>query len=154
MQSLKALFDEAERKSREASSATARATAAIQSSFVRLLPPGTVFDLRDRRNRDFPDYLRSVKTIGGKDHGSQIFRIEQITQVRFDPSCPELATWEANAVAISEKTGKDLDGRVAHSLSNRGKCVSITGALCIAHSPDETVDEQIARMISMFEKEK
>lgn len=150
MQSLKALFDEAENKSREASAATARATAAIQSAFVRLLPPGTVFDLRDRRKRDFPDYLRSVKTIGGKDHGSQIFRIEQITQVRFDPTRPELATWEANAMAISEKTGKDLDGRVSHSLSNRGKCVCITGTLCIAHSPEETVDEQIARLLSML----
>lgn len=136
MISLKDLVDEAARKSREASDATARATKAIEAAFARLLPPGFVFDLRDRRMRDFPGYLRSVKTIGGKDHGSHIFRIEQVTRVRFNPTCPELSTWEAHATAISEKTGKDLDGRVAHSASNRGQRVCIAGTLGIAHHPD------------------
>lgn len=140
------LLVEAESKSREASLATARATEAIHSAFARILPPGSIIDLRDRPNRDTPDYLRSVKTIAGKDHGSHIFRIEQITRIRFDPTCPELSKWEANATAISEKTGKDLDGRVAHALSNRGKCVCITGPLFLPRATDETLDEQVARL--------
>lgn len=128
-----------------------RVEEALNASLNKLLPVGTVFNLNDRRNRDFPEYLRSVHTIGGKDHGSKIFRIEEITRVNFDPHNPELATWEANATAISEKTGKDLNASVAHSSNNHGKFVRIAGSLCVLKSPDETIESQLARMIDNFD---
>ena len=145
------LIHDAKQKAAEADAAILLASEALKTSLAELLPVGTVFNLNDRRSRGFPEYLRSVHTIGGKDHSSKIFRIEEITRVIFDPRNPELATWEAKATAISEKTGKDLNARVAHSANNHGTFVMIAGSLCVTTSPDEPIESQLARMIETFE---
>lgn len=147
MTALLDLINEAKKRTAEADLATACAANAMKDSLEKLLPAGTVFNLRDRTKRNFPEYLRSVRTIGGKDHGSKIFRIEQINLVILDPRNAELASWEADATAISEKTGKDLDGSVAHSANNRGRFVRIAGSLCVSRSPEESTEDQIARML-------
>ena len=152
MQKLSDLIRQAKQKAVEAQEARMRVEEALYASINTLLPVGTVFNLNDRRSRDFPEYLRSVHTIGGKDHGSKTFRIEEITRVIFDPRNPELATWEAKATAVSEKTGKDLNARVAHSANNHGTFVRISGSLCVTTSPDEPIESQLARMIETFER--
>lgn len=150
MPKLSDLIQEAKQRAFEADEAEVRVTKALKSSLENLLPAGTVFNLNNRRDREFPEYLRSVRTIGGKDHGSKIFRIEEITQVLFDPRNPELSTWEANATAISEKTGKDLNASVAHSANNHGTFVRIAGSLSVTTSPDESIEAQLERMIRTF----
>lgn len=151
MHMLSDLIQQAKQKALEADEAQARAAEALKSSLENLLPAGTVFNMNDRRDKGFPEYLRSVHTIGGKDHSSKIFRIEEITQVLFDPRNPELATWEANATAISEKTGKDLNASVAHSANNHGTFVRIAGSLSVTTSPDESIEAQLERMIRTFD---
>ena len=149
MQNLHDLLADAQRKEQEARSARDAAEAAIKAALDRLLPPGAVIDLRVRRG--LPEYLMRVKTIGGKDHGTRIFRIEKIARILFDAMRPELAQWEANAIPISEKTGKDMDGRVSHALNNRGNVVRICGHISVEQGPDEHPDAQMARMLAMLE---
>lgn len=147
---LKDLIDDAERKTLVADAATDAARRAIHAAMERLLPPGTVIDLRDPA-RERPEYLVMVKTLAGKDHGTRVFRIERITSVRFDAIRPELTKWEADATPISEKTGRDMNGSVAHSANSRGSAVRIAAPIVIERGFDEKTVDQAARMLALLD---
>lgn len=145
---IKHIIDDAKRKTREAIAARDSARSAIFQSVKRLMPPGTVIDLRNVRN--LPEHLRLVKTVAGRDHGTRIFRIERITTIGLDSLHPELATWEADAIPISEKTGKDMDGSVAR---RNGKAVRLCGSITHQHEHglDEPSESQLARMVALLD---
>lgn len=151
MQNLKNLFEDAKRKAREAAEASDAAAAAVKDALDRLMPPGTVIDRRSLRG--LPDHLLRVQTVGGRDHGTHVFRIERITNVSFNPTHPELTEWHAEATPISERTGKDMDGTVAHAVNGRHKTVRICGNISVEHGPDEHPDAQVARMLDILAQE-
>ena len=147
---LKNLIDDAERKTTVANAAAAAARLAIHTAMERLLPPGTVIDLRDPA-RERPEYLCLVRTLSGNDHRTRVFRIDRLVSVRFDALRPELTEWEADATPISEKTGKDMSGRVAHSTNQRGGAVRIGAPIVIERGFDEKTVDQAARMLALLE---
>ena len=144
---LRELIHQADAKKREADEAIAQVTRYMHAAVERLLPAETVIDLREQQT----EHLMRVKTMAGKDHGTRIFRIVRVTGVQFSPAHPELARWEANAIPVSEKTGKDLDGSVAHAVSNRGKAVRLVGDLSVSHGPDEPFEVQLGRLIQLID---
>jgi hypothetical protein len=100
----------------------------------KLLAPGTVIKL-DAHPR--PEYLLNVRTMSGSDRGTKTFRIVNVTHVSAYPYAPELSTWHATAVPISEKTGKDMSG-ATHGVSS-SETVSIQGDLACPMR-DDVVD--------------
>lgn len=147
---LQDLINIAAEQSRAAQAASDAAADAIQAAMQRLLPPGTVIDLRVPKG--LPEYLILVRTAAGRDHGTRVFRIEQFAGVSFNPLQPELAKWFAYATPISEKTGKDMDGRAPHAVSRHGKTVRIAGDISVDRDLEEPLDERLARMIAMLER--
>lgn len=109
------------------------------------MPHGTIIDLRDPRR------AVAVKTIAGSDHGTRVFRIEKIRSVDFNPLFPELTRWIADATPMSEKTGKDMNGLVAHSLNPRGAFVTLRGDLVLEHGCDEAPGDMLERLIQLLE---
>lgn len=105
----------------------------------KLLPVGTVIN---RMERGRPEYLRQVKTMLGRDHGTNVFRIEEPILIEVDPDRPSSATWSTYATPISEKTGKDMSGMPGNS-RNRSEHVKLVGSVFLDTS-DLTGEAYIA----------
>ena len=65
-----------------------------------------------------PEHLMTVRTVRGNDRGTKTFRIVEVTHVTAYPYAPELSTWSAIAVPISEKTGNEMRGTTSSTDSS------------------------------------
>lgn len=106
--SVKAVFDNALAAHEAAAKAKEAMAALMLSAFQKLLPPGTIIDLRYSKGNPPPDHMIRVRTMSGNDRGTKLFRVVKVVYVEASPIHPELSTWVCDAVPISEKTGKDM----------------------------------------------
>lgn len=120
----------------------------LLASLERLVPAGTVIDLR---SWDLPPHLASLKTISGTDRGTHIFRIEQVVGVQANATTPTLSHWTCDAVPVSETTGKDM-------LASAGKrntglaAVHMRGTLSRAFAMDmkKSMVDELDRMVTLL----
>lgn len=101
---LLATAEAADKANREAMAALREA---LQRLGDRLLPVGSVIDLRQR---PLPEHLATVKTIRGNARGSHKFQIAEAPQIEISIHHFELATWSCEAFPLSEKTGLPMSG--------------------------------------------
>lgn len=140
---VRALFDAAAEKQREADRAR-DALGAVMLRAMRLrLPSGTIVKLNAR---PLPEYLLCVRTVSGNDRGTKTFRIEEVTGVDVNAASPELSTWRCTAVPISEKTGKDMSG-ASHGPDSRST-VRLQGDMgCML--PDDAGEATANRLVKL-----
>lgn len=133
----------------EAAAESKKAMAAVMlRAFQAILPPDTVLDLRFSRENLPPAHLSKVRTMRGNDRGTKLFRIVNVVAVEPDPRYPDLSTWIADAVPISEKTGKDMSG-CSHGADSR-ETVRLHGSVgCNIGRDDEPADAAVARVIDL-----
>lgn len=148
-QSFQNLIDTAQQRQRESDAANAALNAALLRAMQALLPPGIVIDLRDARNT--PSYACIVRTTAGNGRGTHVFRIERVTGVEINPNYPDRACWMAKATPISEKTGKDMAGSVAYTVSTRGPLVDLIGEIIPASRFDETPESSMKSLVKLVE---
>lgn len=155
----KALFYDAEQKAIQAKIASNAAADAIKNALLNAVPPGSIINLTRSQGNKLPDYLvslrlssGSLRLSSGKTHGTSVFRVERLLSVDFNATHPDLTTWSCAVTPISEKTGKDMNGGVAHSLSNIGNGVVLKGQVVCEHTPDEDVKTIVNRLLDFVEK--
>lgn len=108
------MFADAKAK-HEAAQAAKRAMATMMlSAFQKLMPAGFILDLRFSKETPPPAHLWRVRTMRGNDRGTKVFRIVNVVTVDADPMNPSLSAWIADAVPVSEKTGKDMKASSGH----------------------------------------
>ena len=105
------------------------AEAQIGALMNRLLKPGMTIQRKIRGN---PYWLQRVTTIRGNDRGTNTFVIVSLVAVAINPSHPELSTWSCEAIPISEKTGKPMDGS-SHGADGNKPTVRLTGDIAVDH---------------------
>lgn len=131
---IKSIFDTARVTDRAAAAAREALAQAVLAAMRVVLAPDTVIKLGAP---PVPEHLLNVRTISGHDRGTKTFRIVEVTRVTVYPYAPELSTWYATAVPISEKTGKDMSG-ATHGVS-RDATVSLEGDV-VCPMLDDVVD--------------
>jgi hypothetical protein len=142
-EAIKGIFDAAEAKRREADEARKALAEVMLNAMRNLLPAGTMLKLDQR---PLPEWLVHVRTMSGNDRGTRTFRIVNVLTVDADASAPELSKWIAEAVPVSEKTGKDMSG-ATHGGNSRGT-VRLHGNMgWLAH--DEPVEASRDRIIAL-----
>lgn len=146
----KAVFDAAYTAHLEAKRTRDALALALTHVFRKLLPEGTVIDLRRGRDDPPPDYMARVRTLAGNDRGTLVFRIVKVLYVDVDARTPELSTWVADAVPISEKTGKDMKATAGGRASRT--TVRLHGNVTISHGPDEAPALQRERLFAYIEE--
>ncbi len=113
---IKAIFEAAAAKRREADAARTALAAVMLQAMRTLLPAGTMLKLDQR---PLPEWLVHVRTMSGNDRGTRTFRVVNVLTVDADATAPELSKWICEAVPVSEKTGKDMSG-ATHGGNSRG----------------------------------
>lgn len=144
------IFDTARIKAEEASIARETMASALLQVFQKIMPPGTILDLRFGRHNPPPIYLSHVRTLRGNDRGTKVFRIVKVVAVDATPSHPDFSTWIADAVPISEKTGKDMLASSGHSAGHA--TVRLHGQASCGEHPDEDPGEPVRRLIELIAK--
>ncbi|MBK3780428.1 hypothetical protein G3A43_09335 [Paraburkholderia aspalathi] len=102
---VKVILQDATDKRRAADQARDAMAAVLLRAMQKLLPPGTMLDLKQRR---LPEYLIRVKTMSGNDRGTRKFKVVSVVRVDADPAYPDLSKWVCDAIPVSEKTGKEM----------------------------------------------
>lgn len=142
------LLQAAQFAQREADRLTESLVAAIKSELAQALRPGAQISLR--RERGMPMFLQDVKTIRGADRGTQLFRLAGHVTIDMMPNRLSEAKWEASAVPISEKTGKDMSGR-SHGANSRD-VVRLRGSIfplfMEAHPDDARLLQMLAESVT------
>jgi hypothetical protein len=144
-QDIKDIFENACAAQAIADAATNALGARMLSAMKAVLSSGTVINLRQR---PIPEYLLCVRTLKGNDRGTRTFRILEVTQVQVNASNPELSRWEATAIPISEKTGKDMSGTTASS--NVGSSVTIYGDMGYMFESDADGRASFERLVNFL----
>lgn len=118
----------------------------------KLLPSGQVIDLSPEGGaKALPAYLLRVNTVSGNDRGTKRFRIEEVLSVEPDARSPDLSRWNATAVPISEKTGKDMGAGTGRSAGRATVC--LRGSMGCEHGLDEPVEKATERVIELVEQQ-
>lgn len=129
-----------------AADASARALEQVlHQALCRLVPPGTVVDLRDR---NLPSFLTTLKTVHGADRGTHVFRIERINGVALRAHTPTISQWSCDAVPISEATGQDMRATAGNSRGGSRTTVSMSG-----HLSQDRLGESLAKEMERMLKE-
>lgn len=132
----------------DAAMAAKKAMAAVMlRAFQSIMPSGTVLDLRFSRENLPPAHLSRVRTLRGNDRGTKVFRIVNVVSVEADPVHPDLSKWIADAVPISEKTGKDMKG-TSHGADSR-ETVRLHGSVGCEIGLDEPTEKSVSRVIDL-----
>jgi hypothetical protein len=140
---LTALFDRAA-ETQAAADACAKALAqTLTTALRRLVPVGTIVDLRER---NLPAFLATLKTTHGADRGTRIFRIVEVNGVTVRANTPTISQWGCEAVPISETTGQDMRATAGNSRSGARATVSMSGYLSQDY-PNETLEAEMNRLI-------
>lgn len=132
---VQAIFEDAVVKHDAAAQAKRTMAAVMLRAFQNLLPAESILDLRFSRENPPPAHLVRVRTMRGNDRGTRVFRIVNVVAVEADPVHPDLSTWIADAVPISEKTGKDMLASSGH-IAGR-ETVRLHGRVGVEFHPDE-----------------
>ncbi|MEX3984087.1 hypothetical protein AB4Y45_34600 [Paraburkholderia sp. EG287A] len=139
---VKAIFQQADQKRREADAASDAMAAVLLQAMRKILPEGTVIELN---RRPVPEYLLHVRTLSGNDRGTRTFRVVNVVAVDVDPTRPELSKWMCDAVPVSERTGKDMKGSTHSRSSDTVRLHGDVGYLGI----DESIEASRDRLVSM-----
>ena len=140
---LKQMLADAE-KAQAAADASAQALEKVlHEALCRLVPEGSVIDLRDRQ---LPSCLSSLKTTHGADRGTHVFRIVRINGVSLRARTPTVSQWSCEAVPISETTGQDMRATAGNSRGGSRTTVTMTGYLSHDRLGD-SLDAEMERMI-------
>lgn len=141
---INAIFDTARVADRAAATAREALAQAMLQAMRNLLPAGTVIKLG---TRPLPEYLLGVRTMSGHDRGTKTFRIVSVTHVVACPYAPELSTWSAEAVPVSEKTGKDMSA-ATHGVGS-GATVTLHGNMGCTMLDDIKETSALDRLITL-----
>jgi hypothetical protein len=147
---IKAIFDDAEAKHDAAAQARDALAAIMLAAINKLVPPGTVLDLRFGRSKP-PGHLARVSTMSGNDRGTKVFRVVKVLSVDAKPGSPELSTWTCEAVPISEKTGKDMLASTGHYSGKQ--TVRLSGSMSVEWGSDEAPQAAVERVVELVTKE-
>lgn len=142
-----AIFEEAKEKHLAATHARKEMASVMLRAFQRLISSGSVLDLRFSKENPPPPYLARVRTMRGNDRGTKVFRIVNVVAVEVDPIHPDLSTWIADAVPISEKTGKDMKASTGHG--NNQDTVRLHGNVGCEFNLDEPTSAAANRVIDL-----
>lgn len=111
-----------------------------------MLPSGRIVDGRDKHK--LPEHLRDIHVRAGNAHGTRVFKFWRVRHVVVDPVNVALSTWCCDAVAINEKTGKMMNGKMkGHHLSEMTGLVTLEGHFVQTCYSEEPVEEANARML-------
>lgn len=75
-----------------------------------MVAPGKVVDLRLKNK--LPEYFRNLRVVSGNARNSRVFKIFRLRGIDVEPGRLFNSTWTCNAVAVSEKTGKPMNGNL------------------------------------------
>jgi hypothetical protein len=117
------LVDLAKKAQSRADAAREQLADVILEGLRREIPRGSIIDLRQHGALKNRPYLWGLRTVGGNDRGTKIFRVEQILSVEVNVAHLPLSKWFCEAVPVSEKTGKDMAATVAKSYGHNSKTV-------------------------------
>ena len=131
---INAIFATARITDRAAAAAREELARVLLQTMRTVLAPDTVIKLD---TRPAAEHLLNVRTMSGSDRGTKTFRIVEVTHVSACPYAPQLSTWHATAVPISEKTGKDMSG-ATHGVAS-STTVTLQGDL-VCPMLDDVVD--------------
>lgn len=143
-QEIKSVFATARITDRAAAAAREELSRVMLATMRKLLAPGTVIKLG---TQPLPEHLLNVRTMSGSDRGTKTFRIVEVTRVSACPYAPELSNWHADAVPISEKTGKDMSA-ATHGVSS-GTTVTLQGDLVCPMLDDVVDSSALDRLIAV-----
>jgi hypothetical protein len=146
-QEINSVFATARITDRAAAAAREELSRVMLATMRKLLTPGTVIKLD---TQPLPEHLLNVRTMSGSDRGTKSFRIVEVTHVSAYPYAPELSNWHAEAVPISEKTGKDMSG-ATHGVSSRAT-VSLQGDLVCPMLDDIVYSRAVDRLMALVAK--
>lgn len=141
---INSIFDTARVTDRAAAAAREALAQVLLQTMRNLLKPDTVIRLDAR---PLPEYLLTTRTMSGHDRGTKTFRIVRVTRVNACPYAPELSTWSAEAVPVSEKTGKDMSG-ATHSVAS-GATVTLDGDMGCPMLDDILGTSSLARLLNL-----
>lgn len=147
---IQAIFSAADAAQKEAALTKKAMAAVLLQAFQRLMPPGTLLDLRFSRENPPPAYLTRVRTLQGNDRGTKVFRIVNVVAVDAEPGYPDLSTWIADAVPISEKTGKAMLASTGRS-SGR-ETVRLHGNVGCEYGAEEAPTASASRVLDLLAK--
>ncbi|WP_454909657.1 hypothetical protein [Variovorax gossypii] len=104
---------------------------ALEPLFVRTLSAwlhaGVVIDIHDRSGKQ-PRCLWIVRVGSGNARGASTFRIVGAPSVMVDPRGePSFSEWSVRAVAISNKTGREMNGNTPNRRTTIDGSVTLTG---------------------------
>lgn len=116
-------FPEVASRAKEAEVAAREAEADLHRCLLfaarMMITPGKVVDLRLKNK--LPEHFRNLRVVSGNARGSRVFKIFQLRGVDVEPGRLFNSTWTCDAVAVSEKTGKPMNG----NLMLRGNFVQV-----------------------------
>ena len=141
---INSIFATARITDRAAAAAREALSTAMLQAMRNLLPVDKVIKLDAR---PLPEYLLNVRTMSGHDRGTKTFRIVRVTHVIACPYAPELSTWSAEAVPVSEKTGKDMSA-ATHG-ANARDTVTLDGDLVCPMLDDITDTLALDRLMAL-----
>lgn len=101
-----------------------------------MITPGRVVDLRLKNK--LPEHFRNLRVVSGNARGSRVFKVFQLRGVDVEPGRLFNSTWTCDAVAVSEKTGKPMQG----NLRLRGNFVQV------GNFSDDALIEAEARLLA------
>ena len=119
------LLRDAEQKEKAAEHAWVEVKKVVEEMLANIMSTGSVIDVRRDTGVPLPDHLVMVRTIGGRDFGTTRFRIESKPIVELRKHGVEMSQWTCEATPISEKTGRDMNGRESSPVF-RGKRRTVT----------------------------
>lgn len=95
-------------------------------ALFQLIPTGTEININQIDN-DTPTYLTTIKILKGNSRGTPLFRIKNLLRVDLNLDHPYLSQWYADAIPVSMKSGKDMNGRSGNSRLLDGEAVRLVG---------------------------
>lgn len=144
---ISSIFATARITDRAAADAREALASAMLLTMRNLLAPGTIIKLDAR---PLQEYLLNVRTMSGNDRGTRTFRIVEVTGVCACPYAPELSSWHAEAVPVSEKTGKDMSG-ATHAVAS-GATVRLHGDMGCTMLDDIKETTALDRLVALVAK--
>lgn len=147
LQDVRAVFADAKAKHEAAQSAKRAMESLVLNAFQQLMPTDFILDLRFSKDNPPAAHLGRVRTMRGNDRGTEIFRVVKVVAVDADPMNPSLSTWIADAVPVSEKTGKDMKASSGH-VSGQAT-VRLHGNVGCEYGLDEPVEAAEERVLNL-----
>ena len=86
----------------------------LMSILKEYMPEGEIINLNPNKDTPRPEFLCNVTIMRGNSRGTKLFKIVKITSVEPNLTHISLSRWNAEAIPISEKTGKLMSGNAGN----------------------------------------